>query len=585
MPVQWGLAQPQGGGFDALESLQAIGQQQAQRQQTEIRGYGFQQQQRQDAARTGYANQARAGDFAGARQGAALGGDFDFANALGGLRDDHLKQLAREFDTIGVLHPQLKGIPVEQRAQIALPILRQAGFSDQELAGVDWSDAGLDGAFAMSQSGKAALAARLKAAEPYTLAPGSRRMAGGQMIADNPKPNNPDYIFDSESGSWLMKPGSGTGPASMAQPGYATPGIGSGSRSDGSGAPTAGRTQFGWTPRARNGGDNDDAAVDGKISGMSRALGISPTQDFGNMTNLQIAQALTLSEGGSGSLADRNNNPGNLTDPRTGGYRKFATKEAGLQAAAMQVARNRRRGQNTIQSMVEGLPVGGRQQPQAGGGGNAAVINVRPPKSADRPSRMTPQEVAAEGLDARTVYYRGKDGVPQAVSGQDKKQAANLTEGQSKAVGFLGRMVAAQDTLNTITGYVPNAVAIALNDLSNKNPIKGNISQTDRRVLNAQLAFANAVLRQESGAAIGVDEAAKMVQTLFPMPGDGPEVQADKRQQREAALAAMRVAAGPGASTVARVKANPNDRKAPGYRAPSQPSISPERLRQFKVIR
>jgi len=33
---------------------------------------------------------------------------------------------------------------------------------------------------------------------------------------------------------------------------------------------------------------------------------------------------------------------------------------------------------------------------------------------------------------------------------------------------------------------------------------------------------------------------------LFPMPGDGPDVQRDKRRQREAAIKGMRVAAGPG---------------------------------------
>jgi hypothetical protein len=209
-----------------LRALQTFGeeasrgqQMEAQQQQMQRQQYGFQQQQRQDTARTGYADQARAGDFAGARQGAALGGDFDFANALGGLQDDHLKQLAREFDTIGVLHPQLKGIPVEQRAQIALPILRQAGFSDQELAGVDWSDAGLDGAFAMSQSGKAALAARMKQQEARVVGDGGALVNGaGQVLYENQKA--PEWQFDGESGSWLQKPGTGQ---NGGQPGGYTP--------------------------------------------------------------------------------------------------------------------------------------------------------------------------------------------------------------------------------------------------------------------------------------------------------------------------------------------------------------------------
>lgn len=123
---------------------------------------------------------------------------------------------------------------------------------------------------------------------------------------------------------------------------------------------STGRTTGGWTPRARHGGDNTDAAVDGKISGMASALKLGPTDPFpSSMSDMDIARALTLSEGGRGSLADRNNNPGNLRDAKTGDYRKFASKEEGLAAAARQVARNRARGQNTIQSMVEGLPAGG----------------------------------------------------------------------------------------------------------------------------------------------------------------------------------------------------------------------------------
>lgn len=176
---------------------------------------------------------------------------------------------------------------------------------------------------------------------------------------------------------------------------------GGGGASGGSGGPASGRTQYGWTPRARNGGDNTDAAVDGKIAGMASALGVSASAPFpADMTNRQIAQALTLSEGGKGSLADRNNNPGNLTDARTGAYRKFPNKEAGLAAATAQVARNRARGQNTIQSMVEGLPVGGQRAPSSGGGGAKVLFTSKPnePNQVDQQSvRFYAEKVAAGG--------------------------------------------------------------------------------------------------------------------------------------------------------------------------------------------
>jgi len=546
MTVEWGLAGRNQ--YNYLDSLQQIGNAQAQQQQIKLaqqradqQAYEFGKGQQQDAARIQLANRARGGDFAGARQEAALGGDFDFANALGSLRQDQLAQLNREFDVIGRLHPTLKAIPVEQRAQAALPLLKQAGFSDQELASVDWTDAGLDGAYALSEAGKAALAARLKQQEARVVGDGGALVDGtGKVLYENQKA--PEWVFDSEGGNWLQKPGTGTAGGATGR--SAAP------------PPSGGRTQYGWTPRARNGGDNSDAAVDGKISGISRALGIDPTAPFPpGMTDLQIAQALTLSEGGRGSIADRNNNPGNLRDPRTGDYRTFGSKSEGLRAAAAQVRRNRARGQNTIQTMVEGLPVGGEQaqaqQSQPG------VINVRPPKQGYR--LMTPDEKRAQGLDPAAQFQIGPKGQITTLG----SKAGSLTEGQAKAVGYLGSAVEAQNTLNQVSGYKPTLLTAALSDLSAGNPVRQNLSQVDRRVLSAQLAFATAILRQESGAVISQEEAAQKARVLFPEPGDGPEVQADKRRQREAALKALRTAAGPGSSSVPRVKPNPYDRKAP----------------------
>lgn len=198
----------------------------------------------------------------------------------------------------------------------------------------------------------------------YVVSPTEIDPATGKLKVLFSAPAAPDYrsVKNADGTESIVQVGGGD-PAS------------SGGAAGGSPTAPAGRTQYGWTPRARNGGDNTDAAVDGKIKGMTAALGIDPTAPFPpGTTNLQIAQALTLSEGGKGSVADRNNNPGNLTDPKTGSYRKFATKEAGLQAAAAQVARNRSRGQNTIQSMVEGLPVsGGRSGPVAQAFGSKVV--------------------------------------------------------------------------------------------------------------------------------------------------------------------------------------------------------------------
>lgn len=230
----------------------------------------------------------------------------------------------------------------------------------------------------------------------FTLSPGGRRFdKDGNLIAQAPFAPRTITVGEGQTVVEYDPNTGGGGPAS-----------GGSGASGGPGAPS-GRTQFGWTPRARNGGDNPDADVDNKIAGMARNLGIDATTPFpADMSNLQIAKALALSEGGAGSLADRNNNPGNLRDPRTGAYRKFPTKEAGLLAAAAQVARNRARGQTTIATMVEGLPVSGR--PGAGNGQPGGRVVARgAPKPVDTPKPRS--GVLKPGTQMNGYVFKGGD--------------------------------------------------------------------------------------------------------------------------------------------------------------------------------
>lgn len=360
-----------------LRTLQTLGEeasrnqamqlnaQQAQiaRERADQQAYVFGQQQQQDQARPGLVAQARRGDYMGAQDAAVSGGDFDLAKVIGGLREDQLQQFQHQADVVGNLVPQLKDLPIEQRAQAGAQVLLNAGFTPQQVQGMDWSDAGIEMQYQLSAAGKAALAARMKAAEPYTLAPGSRRYSGTDILAENPA--EPKYQAVPEGGMLVRTDGGTATPVYSGAPGVSAQ----------PSQATGGRYQFGWTPRARNGGDNSDAAVDGKIAGMARALGIDPDGDLTGVDPMKIARALAISEGGAGSLADRNNNPGNLRDPKTGAYRQFGDKNAGLQAASAQVRRNLARGQTSIRTMVEGLPVGGGQRQQ---GGTPGVIYGRP---------------------------------------------------------------------------------------------------------------------------------------------------------------------------------------------------------------
>lgn len=353
---------------------------------------------------------------------------------------------------------------------------------------------------------------------------------------------DPDWQFDPNSGSWLQKPGKGGGPASSggAADGnfdtfhsrFLAPIEGGYAASDGrSGAPV----NFGVNQKA-----NPDVDVKNltpqqaksilrerywKASGADRLPAGLAEVHGDTAVNAGVGKARDLLRQSRGDV-DR------YLDLREQHYRRLGGKEL-----PVWLDRNEK-----LRAYVSG---GGAR----GEGNSPGVVQVLPPKGNDA-RRMTADEVRAEGLDPNKTYYRNSSGVPQLVEGQTGR-SAELTETQSKATGYLSTAVASVNALNTVKGYNPSTVALALNDLSNKNPLKGNLSQVDRRVLNAQLAFSTAVLRLESGAVVSPEEAALKAQTLFPLPGDGPQVQADKKAQREAALKALRIAAGPGEARVA----------------------------------
>lgn len=172
-----------------------------------------------------------------------------------------------------------------------------------------------------------------------------------------------------------------------------SPGAVSADGSTPAGGATGGQYTGGWTPRARNGGDNSDAAVDSKIAGAAKFLGVAPGADISHSDPLKIAQAMALSEGGAGSIADRNNNPGNLKGAN-GSFRQFATKDAGLQAAAQLVSRKLSQGQTTVQSMIEGLPKGG-----SSAAAPASGLRIIPGGKLDH---------SADAVDQATVDFYGQ---------------------------------------------------------------------------------------------------------------------------------------------------------------------------------
>ena len=118
-----------------------------------------------------------------------------------------------------------------------------------------------------------------------------------------------------------------------------------------------------------------------------------------------------------------------------------------------------------------------------------------------------------------------------------------LTEGQGKATQFAERMSASQRVINTVESEGTDIYNAVVGNI----PFAGNLlTSPDYKLYEqAKRDFINAILRYESGAAIGAAEFESADRQYFPQPGDTPEVIAQKRANRDLAIATMQAVSGP----------------------------------------
>ena len=151
------------------------------------------------------------------------------------------------------------------------------------------------------------------------------------------------------------------------------------------------------------------------------------------------------------------------------------------------------------------------------------------------------------------------------VAGKEKP----MTETQSNATAYGMRMKEANAVLEplekagkTNTGLIKGAVSgtvglvpfigekleDASGSIFNALPrVLGGLSPEQQQVAQARINFITALLRKESGAAIGASEFATAEKNYFPKPGDDAATIAQKQQARKTAIRAMEIQAGPGA--------------------------------------
>jgi hypothetical protein len=151
---------------------------------------------------------------------------------------------------------------------------------------------------------------------------------------------------------------------------------------------------------------------------------------------------------------------------------------------------------------------------------------------------------------------------PTSVSGGvrfgPKSTAENLTEAQGKATGFAMRARDASDILDMVgkdgkiqPGLIKRgAEAIPFIGEGLGTALNVTQSSAQQQVEQAQRNFLNAVLRQESGAAINPSEFENGKKQYFPQPGDSPEVIEQKRLNRKSVIESFEIAGGPGMKKV-----------------------------------
>jgi hypothetical protein len=138
-------------------------------------------------------------------------------------------------------------------------------------------------------------------------------------------------------------------------------------------------------------------------------------------------------------------------------------------------------------------------------------------------------------------------------------KGAQGTEGERNAAGYLMRM---EEATKLLDKFEAKGAATYGTQAAGGLPLVGNMarrlamSPEQQQYRQAQEDWVRSKLRKESGASIASDEMDREIETYFPMPGEGKEVIAQKRQARGVANEAMRQSAGR-ASQPAPVAAKP----------------------------
>ena len=156
-----------------------------------------------------------------------------------------------------------------------------------------------------------------------------------------------------------------------------------------------------------------------------------------------------------------------------------------------------------------------------------------------------------------------------------------LTEFQGKSTSFGMRADAASQVIDTV-GQGGKVQPSLIKRAAESVPLVGEglgmaanrfASPEQQQVEQAQRDFVNAVLRQESGAAISASEFDNARKQYFAQPNDSQEVIAQKKANREMAINGFRISSGLGARNIGGAPAQSQQPQQPQQQPAAAPKV------------
>ena len=173
--------------------------------------------------------------------------------------------------------------------------------------------------------------------------------------------------------------------------------------------------------------------------------------------------------------------------------------------------------------------------------------------------QLTPTSTPVEGAPVMGTPLKGKGTALTESQGNatafgmrmlESNKLLNDLEGKGTTSG--GRIKGAiEGTLTSLVPYMGENLAQGAGAIMNTLPgIAGGPNESQQLYQQAKTNFITAVLRKESGAAIGQNEFNTEDKKYFPQAGNTNAVIKQKQEARELAIKAMKIQAGPGAKSI-----------------------------------